>query len=363
MFKHSFLSFLTIFSIVLVAGCASNPPYTPVSVAPEAVDVTAYAPKVASFVVILDTSSSMGEEYQERPRIHIAQDLVASFNSTVPPSDYKAGLVTFGKGAGRCFGQGVATAVYGLAPYQTTDFATALGSLECVGGTTPMAHGVDAAAQMLNAQSGPTAVILVSDFQWVDVASVTSAVNQLKAQHGENLCLHTVKVGDNVTGDALIASIAGDLPGCDSAVNAGDIASASAMSNYVTEVLFAPLQYEKHTVSATALFDFDKAVLKQQGKAELHNLDENIKSQGARVADIDVIGHTDSKGSAEYNQGLSERRAMAVKEYMVSEGIDATIIDAMGKGETDPAASNDTTEGQALNRRVEIHVGASRPIN
>jgi len=361
MFKQLFLGGMAALSLALLAGCGSNPPYQPASVQPQSIDMSAYAPKVESFVVILDISSSMGEDYQERPKVHTAQDLVASFNSTVPAGKYQAGLVTFGRGSGRCIGGGIANAAYGLAPYQSADFASALGSFECAGGTTPMSEGVDAAAQMLSSETGPIAVILVSDFQWVDAGPVESAVSQLKAQHGENLCLHTVKVGDNVTGDALIANVT-QAAGCDSAVQAGDIASADAMASYVTEVLLAPLQYEKHTVSATALFDFDKAVLKQQGKAELHNLDEHIKSQGIRVADIDVIGHTDSVGSAEYNQGLSERRAMAVKEFMVSEGIDAGIIDASGKGETEPAASNDTDEGRALNRRVEIHVGASRPI-
>ena len=225
-----------------------------------------------------------------------------------------------------------------------------------------MSDGIDATTQLLSAESGMTAVILISDFQWVNAGSVMSAASQLKAQHANKLCLHTIKVGDNTTGDALIASL-NEVAGCDSAVQAGDIASTEAMANYVTEVLLAPLEYEQHAVSASALFDFDKAILKDQGKAELHNLDEYIKSKELQVVDINVIGHTDSMGSAEYNQGLSERRAMAVKEYMVSEGIDATIIDVSGKGESEPVASNDTDEGRALNRRVEIHVGTKRAVN
>ena len=361
MFKRGALGLFVVISLVL-AGCSSNPPYTPASVQPVSIDTTAYAPKVASFVVILDVSSSMGEDYQDRPKVHTAQDLAASFNSSVPPLDFQAGLVTFGNSSGRCFGQGTANAVYGLTSYKPADFATALGSLECAGGTTPMTDGIDATTQLLSAESGMTAVILISDFQWVNAGSVMSAASQLKAQHANKLCLHTIKVGDNTTGDALIASL-NEVAGCDSAVQAGDIASTDAMANYVTEVLLAPLEYEQHAVSASALFDFDKAILKEQGKAELHNLDEYIKSKALQVADINVIGHTDSMGSAEYNQGLSERRAMAVKEYMVSEGIDASIIDVSGKGESAPVASNDTDEGRALNRRVEIHVGTKRAVN
>jgi OOP family OmpA-OmpF porin len=118
--------------------------------------------------------------------------------------------------------------------------------------------------------------------------------------------------------------------------------------------------YEKFTLAAEALFDHDKYVVKQAGKDALHALDEKIKSKGATVVDIDVIGHTDSDGSEEYNQALSVRRANAVKDFMVSEGIDASIIDVSGKGELSPIADNKTREGRALNRRVEIHVGVKR---
>jgi OOP family OmpA-OmpF porin len=369
--KRAHVSFLLAISLLFI-GCADTPSYTPASVQPQSIDVTAYAPKVESFAVILDISSSMTEDYQGRPRIHIAQDLLASFNDTVPAADFNAGLVTFGMGTGRCIGQGLATAAYGLSRYQTADFASALAAVECAGGTTPMSDGIDATTQLLEAESGHVAVILVSDFQWVNASSVESAVSELRSQHGEKLCLHTVKVGDNVTGNPLIARL-NAVAGCDSAVSADAIGSADAMASYVTEVLLAPIeitevippsiQYEKHTVSATALFDFDKAGLKEQGKAELHKLDEYIKSKGVTVVDLDIIGHTDSVGSEEYNQALSKKRASAVKAYMVSEGIDASIIDVIGKGESEPTASNDTAEGRAQNRRVEIHVGTSRPVN
>jgi OOP family OmpA-OmpF porin len=371
MFKRVQLSFLMAVSLVLI-GCSSTPPYTPASVQPQTIDITAYAPKVDAFVVVLDISSSMTEDDQQRSRIHTAQDLVASFNSTVPPTDFKAGLVTFGMGTGRCIGQGTATAAYGLGSYQTADFASALAGIECAGGTTPMSDGIDATTDLLSDESGYVAVILVSDFQWVNASSVESAVSKLRAQHGEKLCLHTVKVGDNTTGDPLIARL-NAVAGCDSAMATADITAANAMANYVTDVLLAPIEitevvpapieYEKLSVSATALFDFDKAILKEQGKAELSKLGEYIRSKGMTVVDLDVVGHTDSMGSEEYNQVLSQRRASAVKTYLISRGIDGSIIDVIGKGESEPTASNDTAEGRALNRRVEIHVGTSRQVN
>ena len=114
--------------------------------------------------------------------------------------------------------------------------------------------------------------------------------------------------------------------------------------------------YEKMTVSAEALFDHDKSVLKAEGKEALKELGDAIKAKGARVVDIDVIGHTDSDGSEEYNQALSERRAQSVSDYLVSEGVDPNIIDVSGQGELNPVASNATKEGRALNRLVDVHV-------
>lgn len=69
---------------------------------------------------------------------------------------------------------------------------------------------------------------------------------------------------------------------------------------------------------------------------------------------LDLVGYTDNVGSDEYNQKLSERRANAVKDYLVKKGIAETLITAVGKGETNPIADNSTAEGKEKNRRVEF---------
>lgn len=361
MFKQPLLGLLIVMSLGVLSACSSTP-YSPVAAQVPPVDVTAFAPKVESFVVLLDTSGSMKEVDDGRPKIQAAQDLVASFNSAVPAAGFQAGLVIFGRGAGTCWGYGAADTLYGLAPYDQADFASALGSIECAASTTPIADAVGNASGLLTDQEGPVAVIIVSDFVWSDPDGVKAAVADLKAAHGSSVCLHTVKVGYDTKGDALISSL-NDAAGCDSAVAASDIASGAAMSAYVADTLMAPLQYEKHTVSATTLFDFDKAILKEQGKAELQSLGAKIRSQGLSVADIDVIGHTDNIGTEAYNKDLSLRRAEAVRDYLVSEGVNADIIDVMGMGMSEPVASNDTEAGRAENRRVEVHVGTARLLD
>jgi OOP family OmpA-OmpF porin len=115
---------------------------------------------------------------------------------------------------------------------------------------------------------------------------------------------------------------------------------------------------EKVTMSADAHFDFDKAVIKPEGKARLDDLADKLKAVNLEV--IIAIGHTDSIGTNAYNQKLSVRRANAVKAYLVSKGIEANRIYTEGKGETQPVADNRTKEGRAKNRRVEIEVVGTR---
>jgi OmpA-OmpF porin, OOP family len=114
----------------------------------------------------------------------------------------------------------------------------------------------------------------------------------------------------------------------------------------------------KVTYAADAFFDFDKAVLKPEGKAKLDDLVGKV--QGINLEVIIAVGHTDSVGSDAYNQKLSVRRAEAVKAYLVSKGIEKNRVYTEGKGEKQPVADNKTAEGRAKNRRVEIEVVGTR---
>jgi OOP family OmpA-OmpF porin len=115
---------------------------------------------------------------------------------------------------------------------------------------------------------------------------------------------------------------------------------------------------EKVSFSADAFFDFDKAVLKPEGKAKLDDL--SMKLQGINLEVIIAVGHTDSIGTDAYNEKLAMRRANAVKTYLQAKGIDASRIYTEGKGEKQPVADNKTSAGRAQNRRVEIEVVGTR---
>ena len=159
-------------------------------------------------------------------------------------------------------------------------------------------------------------------------------------------------------------------PGCDGAIAPvvakaapapapapAPVAAAPAPAPAPAPVVAAPVA-TKVTYAADAFFDFDKAVLKPEGKAKLDDLVSKVKSISLEV--IIAVGHTDSIGTDAYNQKLSVARADAVKAYLVSQGIEKNRVYTEGKGEKQPAADNKTADGRAKNRRVEIEVVGTR---
>ena len=115
---------------------------------------------------------------------------------------------------------------------------------------------------------------------------------------------------------------------------------------------------EKVTFAADVLFDFDKAVIKPEGKSKLDDISNKVR--GINLEVVIAIGHADSIGSDAYNQRLSVRRSESVKAYLVSRGIEPNRVYTEGKGEKQPVADNKTSDGRAKNRRVEIEVIGTR---
>ncbi len=154
-------------------------------------------------------------------------------------------------------------------------------------------------------------------------------------------------------------------PGCDGALAASPKAAATAPAAAATAAAAAAAPAAakaaapaKVTYAADAFFDFDKAVLKPEGKAKLDDLVSKVK--GINLEVIIAVGHTDAVGGDTYNQKLSVKRSEAVKAYLVSKGIEKNRVYTEGKGEKQPVADNKTKEGRAKNRRVEIEVVGTR---
>jgi outer membrane protein OmpA-like peptidoglycan-associated protein len=111
------------------------------------------------------------------------------------------------------------------------------------------------------------------------------------------------------------------------------------------------------TFDSGLLFDFDSSVLRDESKRNLDNLASNLSSFGD--SKLMLVGHTDAQGTDSYNLDLSRRRSAAVASYLESHGVSTPRVEALGKGEMEPVASNDTDSGRQQNRRVEIAVYAS----
>ncbi|MBU4537525.1 MAG: OmpA family protein [Weeksellaceae bacterium] len=107
-------------------------------------------------------------------------------------------------------------------------------------------------------------------------------------------------------------------------------------------------------------FGFDSSNLTPAAMANLDKLAEVLKNN--LDTNINIYGHTDSKGTDAYNLSLSDRRAAAVKSYLVSKGVSASRMMTMGMGEKEPVASNDTDAGRAQNRRVEFAITANEDM-
>jgi outer membrane protein OmpA-like peptidoglycan-associated protein len=116
----------------------------------------------------------------------------------------------------------------------------------------------------------------------------------------------------------------------------------------------------KITFSSGILFDVDKSTLKDQYRAELSQLATILNKY--EDTNILLAGHTDSTGSDEYNLELSRRRAQSVASYLATQNVNSARFTTEGYGKSDPIASNDTPEGRAENRRVEVAIWANEKL-
>ncbi len=147
----------------------------------------------------------------------------------------------------------------------------------------------------------------------------------------------------------LIASAEGYLTATDSTE-----AVSEDITPVIKDIALQPVEVGLTVRLDHIYFDFDKTTLKKESYEELAKVIEFLKQNP--TVEIEIAGHTDSKGSDDYNQRLSQGRTQAVVDYLISQGVGARRLVAMGYGESKPVDTNDTEEGRAKNRRVEFTV-------
>ncbi len=126
------------------------------------------------------------------------------------------------------------------------------------------------------------------------------------------------------------------------------------MTPFIKDLYLAPIEVGVTVRLKNIYFDFDKTTLKKESFTELNKVVEFLNENS--TVEIEISGHTDSKGSDEYNESLSQGRSQAVVDYLISQGISDYRLSAHGYGESKPIDTNDTDEGRANNRRVEFTV-------
>jgi OOP family OmpA-OmpF porin len=379
--------FILMISTVLIGCGGQKVMKTAPSFEPYKFDANQYVPKVDNFVVILDTSSSLADKYKEKEKAKIAKDFLGAMNQTLPELKYNAALRTFGDSSSVPDKQTML--VYGPTQYSTSGFGAALNSVKGPSGTSslPLAKAINAAGEDLKTSQGPIAVIIVSDGQKMDQNPVKAA-EAMKSQFGDRVCIDTVQVGDDAAGKMALEQIV-KAGGCGISTTADRLASSGSMAGFVEGIFLAkpapkpaPMPVAKPmdsdgdgvtddkdqcpntpkgatvdargcwTYAAVVLFDFDSAEIKSEAHPMLDEAVVILKKNSQ--INVEVDGHTDNMGPAAYNMKLSERRANAVMKYFVDNGVAAERLTMKGFGLTKPAAGNDTKEGRAKNRRVEL---------
>lgn len=109
-------------------------------------------------------------------------------------------------------------------------------------------------------------------------------------------------------------------------------------------------------------FSTGSAVLSTKAKTHLAGFARKLKASGVNPARINIVGHTDSRGSESYNQKLSVQRANSVASYLAAQGLNRGVMNVAGRGESQPVASNKTKAGRAANRRVNISASGQRRV-
>lgn len=357
-----------LFGVFFLVGCSARQPVMTLPVFDlTPFDSDQYVSSVDNFLIILDSSSSMDKTYMGNKKFTMATQIVSRLNQALPELGQNAGLRSFGHSP--MVSDKSTILFYGMEPYNTKALDEKLKLISTPGGISAMQAALTQAGQDLKGVSGKTAVVIISDGQkrvGLESSDTMKAAQALKDQLGPGLCFYPVLVGADPEGGSFMEEIA-RISTCGFVSGADTLLTDTGMAQFVKEVFLtqkpmapakaAPviegLNEKGAWVVEEAFFDFDKSVVKS-GAFDLLGKIAGILKANPEL-NVLIQGHTDSVGSKAYNNALSLKRAQAVKNYLMDQGIESRRLICEGFGFSKPAASNKTKQGRALNRRVEIY--------
>jgi OOP family OmpA-OmpF porin len=293
-----------------------------------------------------------------------AKALTRSFVSAMPNANvpaartggYSAGAIGFG-GDDR---NAVALSAFnrGALASQASSLEV-MGSIDGMGGPTPLHAVLGESAAALEGRSGRAALVIFSDGLPDDPAAAFAVAKGLTESHRGGVCIHTVQTGSDPEGTTFLQQLAG-LTRCGTYRNAQQISSNFEVQQLARAVFVGPGVAPVGAVGPCEgvvrlrgiEFAFDKSDVTAGSRPLLDVAVERLSE--CPEINITISGYTDGIGTEAYNNDLSYRRAEATKNYFVGKGIDSKRLSTEGLGESQPIASNDTAEGRSVNRRVEL---------
>jgi OmpA-OmpF porin, OOP family len=378
--KNLLKSLIFILSVAFLFSCAG--PQTPLTFQASQFPADRYQPNVDNFLVLFDSSSSMGDTYKGHEKLAIAKAVAGSMNQTLPELNFSSGMRTFGHHS--AVTREPTVLVYGLTRYSTAGLGSAIDGVTHAGGTTPLGSAIAGAHEDLQAVSGKTALIIITDGKDL-LHNPQTEIEAMAAELGDRLCVYTIQIGDDPASAKSLEKLT-TATGCGFASTADSLTSGSNMANFVEQVFLSPapipvaepepfvdsdgdgvpdhldkcpgtpkgatVDAEGCWIIGTIHFDFDEAEIKPDALPVLNEISDVMQKNPG--LNMNINGFTDNIGTLEYNQRLSERRAEAAKKYLVDQGIDSNRFTINGFSYTMPVSSNETEEGRRMNRRVEF---------
>jgi len=309
---------------------------------------------VDNAIFMLDTSSSMNEEFKDtgKTKIELVSSVFKKRNSYFPEIGHKFGIYTYTPWK----------EIYPIQIYNRQKVAAALNTVPTKGeGPTPIKKGLEELEGILKSgeMSGRVAVFVFSDGEYTG-GNPSKIAEKLATNY--DICFYVISTAKESIETTLEEDVAA-LNACSRVIPFEDYLN---QPRYTSGALFNVVATEEIVTTTETrivglevdniLFAFDESELTDKDKGELDKLGQFMKDKPESYAVI--AGYTDNVGTENYNEGLSQRRTDMVASYLMStHGIDKSRLVLQWYGSVNPVASNSTPEGRALNRRVDIAVG------
>ena len=368
-----------------------------------------YVKKVDNFILLADTSGSMGHQYgaSGSTKVALEKEMFGLMNTMIPALSYQGSLYTVVP----------FEAMSAPAPYSQAALASGISAIPSdllmagfIGNPTPLGKALKNLDPVLAGLSGRTAVIIASDGDYNVGPHPVSVAKGLYNKY--DICIHTISYAEKPAGQKVLDAISA-LNECSASADGQTLLNSADMEAFVRQVFYdiaaakdsdgdgviddldqcpgtpagvtvdavgCPLDSDGDgvydymdkcpgtsadlavdadgcpipvTFTLEIEFDFDKYSIRPQYHEELAEVADFIKTHPDTNGMVQ--GHTDSRGTEKYNQALSAKRAGVVKDYLVNTfGIEASRLSAKGFGESKPIADNKTAEGRQRNRRTEV---------